>query len=106
MQPPKRSTPVIPKIGRVASGDQFVSDKALKDSIIDTTHALCTEMEGTAIAQTAYRNHIPFVIIRAISDKADHSADMDYPTFEKIAAHRCAEVTCQMAQHLKESQEN
>ena len=80
------------KIGRVASGDQFVSDKALKDSIIDTTHALCTEMEGTAIAQTAYRNHVPFVIIRAISDKADHSAEMDYPTFEKAAAQHSARL--------------
>lgn len=40
-------------------------------------------MEGAAIAQTAYRNSVPFVILRAISDKADDSAEMDYPTFEK-----------------------
>ena len=91
------------KIGRIASGDQFVSSKAVKDEIIETTHALCTEMEGAAIAQTSYRNHLPFVIIRAISDKADNSADMDYPTFEKIAAHRCAEVTCHLAQALFET---
>lgn len=91
------------KIGRIASGDQFVSDKAVKQGIIETTRALCTEMEGTAIAQTAYRNHLPFVIIRAISDKADDSADMDYPTFEKIAAHRCAEVTCGLAAALQAS---
>jgi adenosylhomocysteine nucleosidase len=81
------------KIGRVASGDQFVADAALKNRIIEITQALCTEMEGAAIAQTAYRNKVPFVIIRAISDKADNSADMDYPTFERIAAHRCAAVT-------------
>ena len=88
------------KIGRVASGDQFVSDEKLKNSIIETTHALCTEMEGAAIAQTAYRNQVPFVIIRAISDKADHCAEMDYPTFEKQAAHRCAEVTQALAHRL------
>ena len=81
------------KIGRVASGDQFIASKETKDSIIEKTHALCTEMEGTAIAQTAYRNGIPFVILRAISDKADNSAEMDYPTFETLSAHRCAEVT-------------
>lgn len=68
------------------------------------TLGLCTEMEGAAIAQTAYRNGIPFVILRAISDKADDSAEMDYPTFEKIAAHRCAEVTCRLAKHLHEAE--
>ena len=88
------------KIGRVASGDQFVAEKALKEKIIATTQGLCTEMEGAAIAQTAYRNGIPFVILRAISDKADDSAEMDYPTFERIAAHRCAEVTCKLAARL------
>ena len=39
-------------------------------------------MEGASIAHGAYLNGIPFVIIRAISDKADDSAEMDYPTFE------------------------
>lgn len=81
------------KIGRVASGDQFVANKEKKDQIIRDTRGLCTEMEGTAIAQVAYRNQLPFVILRAISDKADDSAEMDYPTFERIAAHRCAQVT-------------
>jgi adenosylhomocysteine nucleosidase len=89
------------KSGRVASGDQFVADPALKDKIIAVTGALCTEMEGAAIAQTAYRNAIPFVILRAISDKADNSAEMDYPTFEKIAAHRCAQVTMSLAAALR-----
>ena len=88
-------------IGRIASGDKFVAEKALKEHIIAITGALCTEMEGTAIAQTAYRNGIPFVILRAISDKADDSAEMDYPTFERIAAHRCAEVTRNLAKQLK-----
>ena len=86
--------------GRVASGDCFVADKAVKERIISVTGALCTEMEGAAIAQTAYRNSVPFVIIRAISDKADDSAEMDYPTFERIAAHRCAAVTVSLAAAL------
>jgi adenosylhomocysteine nucleosidase len=57
-------------------------------------------MEGAAIAHTAYRNGVPFVIIRAISDKADDSAEMDYPTFEAIAAERCAAVTTTLARRL------
>ena len=92
------------KSGRVASGDQFVADPALKERIITLTGALCTEMEGAAIAQTAYRNRVPFVILRAISDKADDSAEMDYPTFEKIAAHRCAQVTTLLAEALKNAE--
>ena len=101
----ERVNPGHTKIGRVASGDLFVADKGQKDRIIAATQALCTEMEGAAIAQTAYRNHVPFVILRAISDKADDSAQMDYPTFEKIAAHRCAEVTKHLAKRLKEAEE-
>ena len=93
------------RIGRVASGDQFVASREVKQRIIQITKGLCTEMEGAAIAQTAYRNSIPFVILRAISDKADDSAEMDYPSFERIAAHRCAAVTQALAKRLKEAEE-
>ena len=79
---------------------QSMLEKQLKEQIIARTQGLCTEMEGAAIAQTAYRNAIPFVILRAISDKADDSAEMDYPSFERIAAHRCAEVTRSLARQL------
>lgn len=92
------------RLGRVASGDQFVASKEKKEQIIAATRGLCTEMEGAAIAQTAYRNRIPFVILRAISDKADDSAEMDYPTFETIAAHRCAQVTRTLAAKLAEAE--
>ena len=72
-------------IGRVVSGDQFISDKAVKERKSANFDGYCTEMEGAAIAQAAYLNKVPFVILRAISDKADDSANMDYPTFEKQA---------------------
>ena len=81
-------------VGRVVSGDQFISDKATKDRILNTFHGDCTEMEGASIAQAAYLNGIPFLVIRAISDKADDSATEDYPTFERKAiAHSVALVT-------------
>lgn len=85
----KACAEAVPEIGvhsgRIVSGDQFISDKARKEEIIADFHGLCTEMEGAAIAQTAYLNKIPFVVIRTISDKADDSASVDYPTFEKQA---------------------
>ena len=71
--------------GRVASGDQFISNKEVKERIVSLFHPMCVEMEGAGIAQAAYLNKVSYVIIRAISDKADNSATMDYPTFEKKA---------------------
>jgi len=89
-------------IGRVASGDQFICSGEQKNEIVANTGALCTEMEGAAIAHAAWRNGVPFVIIRAISDKADNSAEMDFPTFEAIAARHCAAVTMTLARLFKE----
>ncbi len=88
-------------IGRVASGDRFIADDGQKKQILSVTQALCTEMEGAAIAQTAYRNGIPYVILRAISDKADHTVEVEYPVFEQAAAHHCAQITLHMVSQLR-----
>lgn len=72
-------------VGRVVTGDQFISDKEKKKWLTDTFGGYCTEMEGAAIAQACYLNSIPFLIVRAISDKADDSASVDYPAFEAKA---------------------
>lgn len=72
-------------VGRIVTGDQFVAGREIKEEIASWTEGYCTEMEGAAIAQAAYLNKVPFVIVRAISDKADDSASMDYPEFEKKA---------------------
>lgn len=80
------------KLGRVVSGDQFICDAAVKEDLIREFQADCAEMEGAAIAHGAYLNNIPFVVVRAISDKADGSAEMDYPTFECAAAQHSAKL--------------
>ena len=67
------------------SGDCFVSDNEKKKELWDLFEGYCTEMEGAAIAQTAYLNKIPYLVIRAISDKADGSAAGDYSAFEAKA---------------------
>lgn len=86
--------------GRVLSGDQFISDHGVKSVLVDELDGFCTEMEGAAIAQAAYLNHIPYVILRAISDKADDSATMDYPEFERKAAQHCVNLTQEMVKRL------
>lgn len=87
-------------VGRVVSGDQFVSDKAKKGWLVKNFQGYCTEMEGAAIAQTAYLNGVPFLIIRAISDKADDSAEMDYSEFEAMAIENSVKLVKAIAEKL------
>lgn len=100
----KACTSVIPEVGvhagRIVSGDQFISDKDVKHRIVTEFDGYCTEMEGAAIAQTAYLNNVPFVIIRAISDKADDSATMDYPTFEKMAISNSVKLISELVARI------
>ena len=63
----------------------FVDSKEKKKWICDTFDAYCAEMEGAAVAQAAYLNKIPYLIVRAISDKADQEAAGSYEEFEKAA---------------------
>lgn len=87
-------------LGRVVSGDQFISSREVKERLIDLYQGDCAEMEGASIAHGAYLNHIPFVIIRAISDKADDSAEMDYPSFEAAAARHSAALVKELVREI------
>ena len=81
----------------MASQQHCITDsRQQKEKIIADTGAVCAEMEGASIAHTAYRNGVPFVILRAISDKADDSAEMDYPTFTRLAASHSQQVVEQL----------
>lgn len=87
-------------LGRVVSGDQFISGNEIKEKLIQEYQGDCAEMEGASIAHGAYLNNIPFVIIRAISDKADNSAEMDYPAFEAAAAKHSAALVKELVKHI------
>ena len=86
--------------GRVCTGDQFISSQEQKEAIKSSFGGLCCEMEGASIAQVCYLNNIPFVIIRAISDKADDSGSVDYGTFVEEAAVNSALVVQNMLEKL------
>jgi len=87
-------------IGKIVSGECFVNDKELKESIIENHKPHCVEMEGSAIGHVAYLNNIPFVVIRSISDNADNEADMTYKEFESIAARQSSNLVMEMLKHL------
>ena len=88
------------QIPRMDSGDQFISDKEKKQWLVDTFGGYCTEMEGAAIAQAAYLNKVPYLVIRAISDKADGSAGMDYAAFEAKAIEHSVKLLMEMVARL------
>ena len=89
------------RTGRVVSGDQFISSDDVKKRLIEVFHGDCAEMEGAAIAHGAYLNNIPIIVIRAISDKADGSAEMDYPAFEHEAAKHSARLVEDLVQKIQ-----
>ena len=75
---------------RIASWDQFISDKATKQHIIEICNPACVEMEWTAIAHVCWCNKIPFVILRCMSDSADEIWAQNYKFNDKIAAKMSA----------------
>ncbi|AOY77384.1 5'-methylthioadenosine/adenosylhomocysteine nucleosidase [Clostridium formicaceticum] len=86
--------------GKIVSGDVFVSSTALKDRLQDVFQAYCTEMEGAAIGQTCYLNQVPFVIIRAMSDKADGSAHANFNEFVEVASQHSKEIVMHMLSQM------
>ena len=86
--------------GLIASGDSFVSDTQKIHSLANELPGLkCVEMEGAAVAQVCYEHQIPMILLRVISDKANHDAVIDFPAFiEKIACP----MTCGVIEELIE----
>ena len=93
-------------VGRIASGDQFVSSMKVKDEIYSNFTAYCAEMEGAAIAHTCFLNEIPFVVIRAISDKADLSAEVNFDDFVNLAAKNASKMIEVMILEIAKTKEN
>ena len=86
--------------GRIVTGDKFISSKELKDELVDEFDAYCGEMEGASIAHVCHVNKTPFVIIRAMSDKADGSADVTYEEFVKDAAINSKDIVVNMLKSM------
>lgn len=73
-------------IGRIVTGDQFISSDELSIKLQNEFNALACEMESAAIAQTCYLNNIPYIIIRSISDSGGNIAGDEFYKFLKDAS--------------------
>ncbi len=86
--------------GMVVTGDRFIEDSSVVARLRQDYDALCTEMEGAAVAHVCVLNSIPFVVIRAMSDNADESADMSFQEMSAIAAKRASFVATYIISNL------
>ncbi len=87
-------------VGRILSGDVFVACPDKKNHLWDSFEGYCTEMEGASIGHTSYLNNIPFVIIRAISDKADGTAHENFNEFVLEAAKNSSDILMDILKNL------
>ncbi len=87
-------------IGMIVTGDQFVEDSETVKRLREDYGALCTEMEGAAVAHVCVLNNVPFVVIRAMSDNADEHADMSFNEMAAIAAKRACFTAKNMIANL------
>ncbi len=81
-------------VGLIASGDQFISSTEKQRELQQALPGLlAVEMEGAAVAQVAHEYQLPFIVIRIISDKANHDSMLDFPRFiEQVASHYTAGI--------------
>ncbi len=86
--------------GRVATGDVFVADEALRARISREFSPACVEMEGGAIAQVCQANEVPFLILRSLSDLAGEEATVSYEDFSHEASRVSARVVLKTIEEL------
>lgn len=89
---------IITHAGKIISGDSFITDSVVKANLIKQYQPYAVDMETSAIGQCAWRNQIPFVSVRCISDLADDNGAMSFDEFEKIAVKRVAEIVLTMCE--------
>ncbi|MBR3535238.1 MAG: 5'-methylthioadenosine/adenosylhomocysteine nucleosidase [Oscillospiraceae bacterium] len=87
-------------VGRIVSGEAFITDTDVKNGIKEKFNPFAVDMESAAVGHCAYLNEVPFVSVRCISDNADDEGAMSFDEFEKIAAKRVADVVLEMVEVL------
>ena len=88
------------RVGRIATGDQFVEGGELRSRIEREFAPDAVEMEGGAVAQVCYMNSAPFLIIRTMSDSADEGANESYDNLLERAAQQSARIVKGMLKRL------
>ena len=86
--------------GTIATGDQFVASEAYVKTLQNDYDACACEMEGAAVAVICLRFETPFVVLRAVSDKADGNAHESYENFGDVAADHSSAIVLKMLEQI------
>ena len=87
--------------GRILTGDLFVQDETARHTLRDELSGDCVEMEGAAVGQVCTLNDVPFLLVRAISDRADGRSDIDFQASLEEAAQASAHVVLEVLRTLE-----
>lgn len=88
--------------GVISSGDIFCTEVKMGQKINSKFNALCVEMEGASIAQICYLNHIPFLVLRSISDTPNNDNVITYEEFLKYSSKNIAYAMSKILLKLNE----
>lgn len=89
------------QVGLILTGDSFIASPARIDTIKEHfPDVLAVEMEGAAIAQAAHSLNVPVLVVRAMSDTADHEAQQSFDEFIIEAGKRSAQMVLSGLAHL------
>ena len=87
--------------GRVLTGDAFVEDEVQRRQLREELAGDCVEMEGAAVGQVCAVNEVPYLVVRAISDHADGTSDIDFGAFLTEAARSSSEIVFRLLDTLE-----
>ena len=86
--------------GRIATGDQFIASEEYVRELQSKFNAIACEMEGAAVALVCKQYDVPFVVIRAMSDKADGQAHESIANMGDIAADNSSRIVMKMLEKI------
>ena len=81
--------------GNIATSDQFNTAPKVLDAVREEVFGDCEEMEGAAVAHIAAKNSVPFLAIRAMSNRCGESYESldEHKDDLVLAANRAGSLT-------------
>lgn len=80
------ATGLAATLGTIVTGDAFLASTRIRDELAGEWRALAIEMEGSALCGVAERFGIPWLVVRALSDRAGDDSLTDFQSFVVEAA--------------------
>jgi adenosylhomocysteine nucleosidase len=76
----------------ILSGDAFLASARVRDELATRWSAVAIEMEASGVCGVAERFGIPWLVVRALSDRAGEESVVDFGAFLPLAAASAAKL--------------